>query len=796
MLPRMNVAKQTLNRRGFMQTSALAAGSLLLPPAWLQAAGRQADSFLSVVDLPKGSAPRPIAMPHFPDRLHAFVWRNWPLVPAERMAAAVGASKTEILRVGHSMGLPKPPRISRDQQRRSYITVLKRNWHLLPYEQLLTLLDWTPERMAFTLREDDFLYIKFGSLKTGCEPLKFAQPDASATQRAEEIARVLHEEFPDGLAPEGEPLFDFVSELSKPPPKPARLHPKSRFSPRFCYSYFALYGDPLLEPDADPYPEGYLARLAAAGVDGVWLPAVLYKLTPFPWDGKLSEHYERRLQNLAKLVTRARKQGMDVRLYLNEPRSMPLRFFKSHPELKGVIEGDHAALCTSHPEVQRYLTESIAAICRVVPDLAGFFTITGSENLTNCWSHGGGKNCLRCGPRPPADVIAEVNRLFHDGMQKAGGRADLTVWDWGWNDAWAGDVIRQLPPTTSLMSVSEWNLSIERGGVKSDVGEYSISAIGPGPRATRHWKIARERGLKTIAKIQAGNSWELSAVPYIPAMHNVARHAANLRASNVDGLMLGWTLGGYPSPNLEVVAEFASAESDSTLSPADALRRVAERRFGSTLAPTVVAAWHQFSTAFCEFPYHIGVVYSAPLQVGPANPLWAEPTGYSNSMTGFPYDDLQGWRAIYPPEVFINQFEKVASGFETGVHLLIACTKGNRLSQFESRALLDELNVAEAAGIHFKSVANQARFVHDRDRLAKAADRDEAASLLIALEGALRDELKLARRLFEIQSRDSRIGFEASNQYYYVPIDLMEKVVNCRDLLDHWLPEKKRQHGV
>ena len=42
----------------------------------------------------------------------------------------------------------------------------------------------------------------------------------------------------------------------------------SAFSPRYCYSYFALYGDPLLDPALDPYPDGYLARLAASGVTG------------------------------------------------------------------------------------------------------------------------------------------------------------------------------------------------------------------------------------------------------------------------------------------------------------------------------------------------------------------------------------------------------------------------------------------------------------------------------------------------------------------------------------------------
>ena len=196
----------------------------------------------------------------------------------------------------------------------------------------------------------------------------------------------------------------------------------------------------------------------------------------------------------------------------------------------------------------------MTTICRAVPELGGFFSISASENLTNCWSHGQGAQCPRCAQRAPAAVIAEVNRLFFEGIEAAGSDAQLLVWDWGWNDAWAGDVIRQLPKKVSLMSVSEWRLPIKRGGVDSEVGEYSISAVGPGPRATEHWRLARAAGLNTLAKIQAGNTWELSAVPAIPAVANVARHAENLSKAEVSGVMLGWTLGGYPSSNLEVAA--------------------------------------------------------------------------------------------------------------------------------------------------------------------------------------------------------------------------------------------------
>ncbi|MBI4327957.1 MAG: hypothetical protein HY674_22225 [Chloroflexi bacterium] len=770
---------------------------------------------ISAADLPKGNAPAPVPLPHFPDRLHAFVWRNWPLVPVERMADVVGASKTEIVRLAKAMGLPPQPRITRDQQRRSYITVLRRNWHLLPYEQLLQLLDWTPEQMAFTLREDDFLFVKLGSLKPSCARLRYVPPDENTLARRREIAHVLRAEFAEGWVNSRDPLFGFVSRLSAQPPSIPSLQLPSgltaeggsagaKFSPRFCYSYFALYGDPLLEIETDPYPAGYLARLASAGVNGVWLQGVLHKLAPFPWDPKLSARHEERLANLRALVKRARRHGVGIFLYLNEPRSMPLAFFDSRPQMKGAVEGGFAAHCTSHPDVQKYLVEAVAQVCRAVPDLAGLFTISGSENLTNCWSHGGGASCPRCGQRSPSEVIAEVNGLFHQGLQQAGSKARLIVWDWGWADGWVEGIINRLPADAALMSVSEWSIPINRGGIATVVGEYSISTIGPGPRAQRHWELARRRGLKTVAKIQAGNTWELSAVPYIPAVENVARHAANLLRTNVDGLMLGWTLGGYPSPNLEVVAEIARTQADSQQgaepaanenrqAAAQAMQAVAERRFGKVLAPAFVQAWREFSAAFSEFPFHGGLVYNAPMQYGPSNLLWAEPTGYHATMIGFPYDDLDGWRAVYPPEVFIALFQKVADGFDQALAKLNSAfqTGKSKVRAAEYQSASDEITVAEAATIHFRTTANQARFVQTRRALAGAKAAADAQPLLQTLQTVLQDEIRLAKRLHALQSRDARLGFEASNHYYYVPSDLAEKVLNCRDLLDRWLPAQR-----
>jgi hypothetical protein len=759
----------------------MAGGLALAGPMCAEAGQAGAQSEQALSGLPSGPAPEPVSFPHFPDRLHAFVWRNWPLVPVERMARVVGAEPGEIAGLGRAMGLGAPPRIPLGQQARSYLTIIKRNWHLLPYEQLLELLGWTAEQLAYTLREDDFFFIKLGSLKPRCERLVWQAPGEDARQREREIARIISEELAGEPAQPKDPLFGFVAALSKPPAAQDRRSNSGNL--RFCYSYFAPYGDPLLEGEPDPYPDGYLARLAQAGVNGVWLQAVLYKVAPFAWEPERSAQYRTRLKNLRKLAARAAREGIRVFLYLNEPRAMPLRFFADRPNLKGVVEGDHAALCTSAPEVREFLVESVAAICRAVPDLGGFFSITASENLTNCWSHGQGAHCPRCAARPAPEVIAEVNSLFYEGIRQSGARARLLVWDWGWNEAWAGEAISRLPAGAAFMSVSEWGLPIERGGVKSEVDEYCLSAIGPGPRAQRHWGLALEHRLEAVAKIQAGNTWELAAVPYIPAVENAARHAEKLRGAGVSSLMLGWTLGGFPSPNLEAVSETLACGSAD-----EGMRRVAERRFGSRLAPSVVAAWRGFSAAFSEFPFNAGVLYSGPQQLGPANLLWSASTGYHASMVGFPYDDLDGWRAIYPPEVFAGQMEKVAQGFGAALERLRTdAAKVEALATAaQRRAFAQECRVAEAASIHFRSAANQARFVLARRALAVAKVPAETGPQITALRSVLQEEISLARRLYRIQSEDSRIGFEASNHYFYVRADLAEKILNCRDLLARW----------
>lgn len=756
-----DVGAAGMNRRGFLASGLWTAGTFWTPRLLAQPA----------------SAQTPIAEPHFPNRLYQFVWRNWELANMSRMADVVHTSPENLLKLARQMGLPPKPQLTPDQLRRIYILVIRQNWHLLPVSQLIQLLGWTRAKFEFTLKEDDFLGLKLGP-KPDCAPLQFAEPRPAERRRAEEIRRILISALGRDLDLPGEPAFHFVETLTSrqsPWSSELRTRPSAdQIDLRYLYSYFALYGDPLMEEDIDPLPDGYMEKLARTGVNGVWLQCVLNTLAPSPIFPEFGNGCEIRLRNLGKLVQRAKAHAVRLYLYLNEPRAMPPQFYQKHPDMKGAESEGYYAMCTNVPAVRQWISDSLTNIFERVPELGGVFSITMSENLTNCFSQEHPETCPRCSKREAWKAVGEVLDAIHTGVRRSSRDADVIVWDWGWPDQLCQKLIPTLPSDTRFLSVSEWSMPIERGGVKTEVGEYSISVVGPGPRAIVNWKLARAAGMSTMAKVQFNNTWEISAVPYIPVANLISRHCHNLVRSGVRGWMMSWTLGGYPSPNLEIAKEFCLGVAATE---AEVLQRIASRRYGDQAAPLVLEAWKGFSDAFEQYPYSVDI-YTIPTQHGPANLLRVSPTGVKSSMILFPQDDYKNWSGQYPPEVVRDQFAKMASLWENALPVFrraLDSVPGPKRS-----AALEDLAIATTCGIHFRSTANQIEFylLRDSPRTRENLERMRALA---------EQEIDLARRLYILARQHSVIAFEASNHYYYRPTDLLEKVVNCRYVLDQIL---------
>ena len=83
-----------------------------------------------------------------------------------------------------------------------------------------------------------------------------------------------------------------------------------------------------------------------------------------------------------------------------------------------------------------------------------------------------------------------------------------------------------------------------------------------------------------------------------------------------------------------------------------------------------------------------------------------------------------------------------------------------------------EQKIFRAATLHFRSAADQARFI-------LARDKGDTVGMRIMAER----ELSTAREMLSLVCRESVLGYESSNRYMYVPNDFREKILVCRRIL-------------
>src|SRR5437867_12539241 len=81
---------------------------------------------LARAELPVGSSPVALEFPHFPSRVHAFVFRNWNLVEGARLAKILGTTPEKIRAVAGEMGLPAEETIPAMYKSRLYLSLIRR----------------------------------------------------------------------------------------------------------------------------------------------------------------------------------------------------------------------------------------------------------------------------------------------------------------------------------------------------------------------------------------------------------------------------------------------------------------------------------------------------------------------------------------------------------------------------------------------------------------------------------------------------------------------------------------------
>lgn len=135
--------------------------------------------------LPKPVNGKFLKVEHFPASYQTLIFRLWEMVSAEKIAEVIKTTKENVINSAYSMGLKEQKNI--DQWlTRGYISIIKAVWQLLPYEQMLLLLDWDEARLDFCLKEDDFLGGKLGE-KCDCPPVLYRELTQEEKEKTKKI---------------------------------------------------------------------------------------------------------------------------------------------------------------------------------------------------------------------------------------------------------------------------------------------------------------------------------------------------------------------------------------------------------------------------------------------------------------------------------------------------------------------------------------------------------------------------------------------------------------------------------
>ena len=210
--------------------------------------------------------------------------------------------------------------------------------------------------------------------------------------------------------------------------------------------------------------------------------------------------------------------------------------------------------------------------------------------------------------------------------------------------------------------------------------------------------------------------------------------------------MLSWSLGGYPSFNLSLVAHF-----DNGRGLDEWYKDIFEKDWKN-----VKNASELFSAAFEHFPFSVPLLYNGPQHVGCGNTFYEKSTGLKSTMVGFPFDDLEFWRGKFCKEAFLVRLKKLTDGWREGLRFL------DCVQTYNARSVK---RIAETTYRQFYSVYLMTEWIIAHNKETLKAEYENVKEMLV------------------LAATDSSIGFEACNHYFFNENTLLEKCLSLEKML-------------
>ena len=116
-----------------------------------------------------------------PTKWQTVILRNYGLVRTKNIAKVLRCTSRRVDIEAARLGIGKIQYNSLWRER-SFLTIIRNNWNLLNYRQLLDLLEMSEEELTYNLNNNDFLGVKLGGFKPEVDDIYYTKLDNKVRQ--------------------------------------------------------------------------------------------------------------------------------------------------------------------------------------------------------------------------------------------------------------------------------------------------------------------------------------------------------------------------------------------------------------------------------------------------------------------------------------------------------------------------------------------------------------------------------------------------------------------------------------
>jgi hypothetical protein len=562
-------------------------------------------------------------------------------------------------------------------------------------------------------------------------------------------------------------------------------------------SYFMLR-------EAQVWTPGYLWRLSRAGYNAVYFQASLEdfvehsEIFPELDDPEAPEVIER----LKRCVELGAEYGVDFYwdIKTGYERKFPETVYQRIPEIKAFEKFGNFP-CTGQPIVLDFLKETIRHVFTAVEKLKGAIVVYDTEGFYSCITHNSKDKCPYCRNFAVEELSTRLFEAVHEAVRVLHTDRELILWTYICDEPWNYRVISAIPASISLAACYSQLKELDRGGVKILTDDYSLCSDKPSDYFLKVQKIARQKGLRFLAKTEDTFGQEFVSTPFTPCLEQHQRRWDSLAEEHVDGFMSQYLhIGFMPTPCQELmrqnVFDVWKDGIPQAHTPEEKLKTAAIIQFGKESVDAILQAWEAFSVAIREYyPYTWGVCrYPGPLQSAPGQPFYLDPSrpmprpwarGYVNDLkwTGIVTRFLVDKHKTWDERVVARCFQGAIQWYALGNHYLEEALR--TCKEVDRQAISATLHVAQMQYYQMKTVVNLIAFIPVR----QAYSIQPTPLLMDALVYVLQSELENSLAALRLARRDSRLGFSCEGDGnvrggHFNAYTIEQKVADLRQSLD------------